>query len=434
MAPRILLGGSVVDESGKPVTGAEVQVRPDRAFLQDLGLITDQSFEVRFVTKADERGQFEFPDAPGMHNAEIAVDAAGFEPSSQPAAIHSTHDLRIVLSRNEHPVILGQVLDPRNEPVPGAWVEAGMKTTRTDTQGHFNFEPGDSVEVKNGSAEEVALVVVKEGFLPARVPRPVDGWPRELTIRLDGSPLAIRGRVLDLDDHPVAGAEVWTVDEHRFARVPDGDSNVEMMKTLETMLRGTSKTTSSEDGSFELGGLLPGSYRIACSHKSTLRSTATEAVQAGSENVTIRLPTQTRCVRVAGRVLSRSHKPVVGVYVFPLRALGIGDHSQYPPPSAPGEGRITDEEGRFSFERLFPDELYFQVSGQNLDIVYKWDPPPGARLDELEIVVSLRCHVQVDLGDRADLADGFQVLDGAGKEVQRLAVRLVPGEVTVVRP
>ncbi len=86
--------------------------------------------------------------------------------------------------------------------------------------------------------------------------------------------------------------------------------------------------------------------------------------------------------------------------------------------------------------------------------------------------------MQVDLGDRADLADGFQVLDGAGKvldlvhwegplasigetrsilsgrsdivavseeghtlvlskagkEVQRLAVRLVPGEVTVVRP
>jgi len=44
----------------------------------------------------------------------------------------------------------------------------------------------------------------------------------------------------------------------------------------------------------------------------------------------------------------------------------------------------------------------------------------GAKLDDLEIRVALRCHVQVDLGDRADLADAFVVLDAAGSKLQAL--------------
>jgi hypothetical protein len=254
---------------------------------------------------------------------------------------------------------------------------------------------------------------------------------------------------------------------------------VELAQTIESLLRGGSAHAVTDvHGAFGIGGLLPKDYRLAASHKSTLRTAVTEPIRANGGDVTIRLSGSDRCVRVAGRVLSRSRSPVAGVLVFPLRVLDPGDHSTYPSPSAEGEGRLTDAEGRFAFESLCTDDLYFQVSGANLEIVWKWDPPADARLDDLEIVVALRCHLQVDLGDRAEIADEFEVLaeDGKkldlvlwegprasigqsrriqegrsdilavsdasrtlvlkkdGNEVQRIAVRLVPGELTVVRP
>ncbi len=478
VAPRIVVAGRVVDEQGKPVAGARVQIRAAPAFLQDLGLITDQSFEARFAVQADERGAFEFADAPGMRKAEIAAEAPGFERAVQAAPEFSKHEIAIVLVRNANPVVLGEVIDAHDAPVPGAWVEAGEHTTRTDAQGRFALEPGETVYVVNGVASQRALVAIKEGFLPGRLAQPPEGWPKHVTIRLGGAPLSIRGRVLDTEDHPIPGTKVWTVDEHRFARLPDEHTTSEDARTVEALLRGSTPTTTDATGAFELAGLLPGEYRLACVDKSSLRSVATEPLTAGTDGVTLRIPADSRCVRVAGRVVSQSKKPVSGVYVFPLRVLFPDVRGQFPPPPAEGDSRITDAEGRFEFEHLCADELYFQVSGQNLDIVYKWDPPPGAKIDDLEIVVSLRCHIQVDLGDRASLADGFRVLaeDGraldlvrwegstaginqtrkieAGRsdivsvseegrtvvlskgaeEVQRIAVRLVPGEVTVVRP
>ena len=183
-------------------------------------------------------------------------------------------------------------------------------------------------------------------------------------------------------------------------------------------------------------------------------------------------------IRAENQVVSGARSPVAGVLVFARRVLDPGDQSTYPPPSAESESRLTDAEGRFAFEALCSDDLYFQVSGSNLEIVWKWDPPVGAKLDELEIVVALRCHVQVDLGKDPNLADEFQVQDEKGeeldlvrwegplasiaqsrkitdgrsdilavseagrtlvlkkegKEVQRIPVRLAPGELTVVRP
>lgn len=479
VAPRILLAGAVVDATGKPIAGAQVHIRPERAFLQELGLITDQSFEVRTATQTGDDGRFEIQDAPGMPHAGVEVVAAGFEPARTTAPRSSTHSMKFVLERGERPVIRGEVVDARDRPVPGAWLAAGMKAARADADGRFVFEPGESVEVEHGAAEELALVVVKEGFLPAHIPKPATGWPAELVVRLEGAPLSIRGRVADSEDRPIEGVEVWTLGEQRFAMLPGKDSNVEHAHTIESLLRGSSAhAVTDAQGAFEIGGLMPKDYRLAASHTSTLRSAATGPVRAGGEAVSIRLPGMDRCARVAGRVLSRTRSPIGGVLVFPFRVLDPGDHSQYPPPSAAGEGRLTDAEGRFAFEAICGDDLFFQVSGPNLEIVWKWDPPPAARLDDLEIVVALRCHVQVDLGDRPELADEFRMLDGAGKEldlalwegprasigqwgklqngrsdilgvsdasetlvlkkdgkeVQRIPVRPVPGELTIIRP
>ena len=476
VAPRILLAGVVVDDAGRPIGGVEVHVRPEKRFEQDLGLITDQSFEVRTATATDDAGRFEIQDAPSMPHARIDVVAAGFDLTSVAAPRKSTKAMKFVLVRVGNPVIHGEVIDAHNQPVPGAWLAAGGKVSCADDEGRFVISPGEIVNVENGVAQDLALVVVKEGFLPVRIPKPATGWPADLVVRLVGEPLSIRGHVVDTDDRPVEGVEVWIPREEHFAMLPAIDSNAPQAKSIEGLLRGSSgPSVTDAKGVFELSGLLPKEYRLAASQLSTLHMEVTEPIHAGSASVTIRLSGTDRCARVAGRVVSRSKKPVAGVLVFPLRVLDSGDHSTY---ATKGQGRLTDLEGKFAFESLCTDHLYLQIVGANIEIVFRWDPPAGAKLDDLEIVVALRCHVQVDLGAHADLADEFEILaeDGTrldlvlfegprasigqsrkiqdgrsdilavseasrtlvlkkgGTEIQRLPVRLVPGEVTVVRP
>jgi hypothetical protein len=202
-----------------------------------------------------------------------------------------------------------------------------------------------------------------------------------------------------------------------------------------------------------------------------------ERVAAGSSNARLVLQGSARCMRVAGRVVSRGGKPVEGVMLYAGRKLPRWPYGDEPPFPMMGGSATTDAEGRFAFERLSPEGLSFQLLSPSLLVTF-WSPQEGAKLSELEIVVALRCHLQVDLGDRKDLAGTFTVVgkDGEkiemleyqgpmvmvhentpiengsspvvavtedartvvlakdGKEVARLPVTLVPGELKIVRP
>src|SRR5262249_12472381 len=136
-------------------------------------------------------------------------------------------------------------------------------------------------------------------------------------------------------------------------------------------------------------------------------------------------------------------KPVEGVLVFPGRKLVrwpyMTKEHVYP---MFGESATTDTEGRFAFDRLYSDGLSFQLGSPKL-LITSWEPPAGAKLVQLEIVVALSCHVQVDLSGRHDLADSFVVLDGRGAKIEAIeyrgptavigpAVRIVQGRSPVV--
>ena len=128
------------------------------------------------------------------------------------------------------------------------------------------------------------------------------------------------------------------------------------------------------------------------------------------------------CVRVAGRVVSRSGKPVGGLTLHAGVRLSRWPYGNDPPFAIHGDSTTTDAEGRFAFETLSPEGLSLQLISPNL-LVVDWKPPLGAKLGDLEIQVALRCHVQVDLGDRPDSAESFVVLDGAGAKVEALEYR-----------
>jgi hypothetical protein len=154
-----------------------------------------------------------------------------------------------------------------------------------------------------------------------------------------------------------------------------------------------------------------------------MRSAELAAIPAGAKDARLVLQEADRCVSVAGRVVSRSGKPVGGVVVLPGRRLVRWPYlTSRPPYPSFGEPATTDTDGKFSFDRLLPDGLSFQLASPNL-LMLSWEPPAGAKLDDLEIVVALRCHVQVDLGDRPDLADSFIVLDGEGVKIEAIEYR-----------
>lgn len=322
------------------------------------------------------------------------------------------------------------------------------------------------------------LTALKKGFLPAHFAKPAEGWPASVTLRLEGEPLTIRGRVVDEAGAGVAGAWVWAIDEHDFGVVMEEVNPTGYRRSLESLLRGGRENVSSgKDGSFVLDGLVAGEYHLSCMQHETLLSGRSDRVAAGSDQARIVLVGADRCARVAGRVVSRAGKPVEGVMLYPGRKIPRWPYGDDPPFPMHGQSQTTDAEGRFVFERLSPEGLSFQLLSPSL-LVTQWTPPSGAKLEDLEIVVALRCHVQVDLGDRKDMADSFTVLDkdgghvemleykgpivevdetapiekGAspviavtedartivlskgGAEVARLPLALVPGELKVVRP
>jgi RNA polymerase sigma-70 factor (ECF subfamily) len=478
VAPRGALAGVVVESDGRPIPNATLEMRVDRSILGGLAGIADQSFEIPWRATSDDLGKFELADAPMMTGAVLHASASGWSPAAQPAPERPTFDLRIVLGRSEKTIPRGEVVDALGRPVPGALVACNHLTTRTDAQGRFAIEIDSVKFLVPMAGTEDEIVALKEGFLPARFAKPPEGWPASVTLRLDGEPLAIRGQVVDESGAGMEDVQVWAIDEHGFGIVMEEVNQTGRQQSIESLLRGGAESVpTGRDGAFVLGGLEAGDYRLACMQRSTLLAAHAEHVPAGSSSAKLVLQGSAKCTRIAGRVVSRGGKPVEGVMLYAGKKLARWPFGDDPPFPMFGGSATTDAKGRFSFARLSPEGLTFQLLSPSL-LVTHWSPPDGARLAELEIVVALRCHLQVELGDRKELAETFTVVgkdgekietleyqgpmvqvhenvpidDGTspvvavtedaktvvlakgGKEVARLPITLVPGELKVLRP
>jgi len=123
-------------------------------------------------------------------------------------------------------VLAGRVVDPDGKPVSGAIVwrlrfgEPAKEATRTDADGRFTLPPDPNVDrTRTHAGGRVHLAATKPGFGMALPPERFD--PKELVLKLMPDDVPIRGRVLDLQGKPVAGAtvtplEVWATPEDRL--------------------------------------------------------------------------------------------------------------------------------------------------------------------------------------------------------------------------
>lgn len=144
--------------------------------------------------------------------------------------------------------------------------------------------------------------------------------------------LALAGRLLGAGDVPLPGFSI---------RALDRDGQVQ------------GSAVTSEDGTFRIQGLAPGSYDLfqtglaeSWSPDRSSGSKGAEGVPAGGEAVQIRIPGQ----MIRGRLVDDAGKPVPHEFLSAL----MRDAPSYQGPTYGSATATTDEKGRFWLVRLIP--------------------------------------------------------------------------------
>ena len=495
VAPRRVLSGVVVDAEQRTVEGAEVELRLADSVKRKLERRLDGAYRQNFMTVTDANGRFKLERAPACE-AELFASAPGWKPGTIAAPSLDASDLRIVLAaREKRPAIVqGIVVDGDRQPVAGANVGVGGLTRTTAADGRFTFDldaqgHGDIFakgvdDVWRAKYPRDRLRAVKLGHLPCEVVLPSaeelreDPLPREFTLVLEGSTLTIRGHVVDAEGNQVAGARISVLDEAPFGPIYSrvGEAAVAREVSIEGLLRGGADfrdSPASNDGAFVITGLTHRSYDLAALDPSTMRHAILRGVAAGTSDARLLLPGKASLVHVAGRLVSKSSSSLEGINVTMGRVSETNPDDQDFVSS-----KETDARGQFDLGMIDPERLRIQVVGEEIFLIMAWQPPQGAKLDDLEIPVSLRCPIKLELGPGAPAADAFSFVDAAGtatqiiqfegpmlmmpercsiqsgasevvatedtstslvlyqagKEIARVPIRLKPGELTILRP
>jgi RNA polymerase sigma factor (sigma-70 family) len=423
VAPRIRVAGVVVDDEHEPLAGAWVELRAPRGFGADFGLVLDFSVPRRWIARTGADGRFELASAPALASATLDAALGGWAPHREPAPLVDATARELVLRRPNAAagMVRGIVLDPNGAPVEGAHVSAGADWSLSDRDGEFTLDV-----TREGTRSK--LLALKRGFLPATLEpesRPGEplNWPDRVVLQLGAEPGRASGRVVDPAGRAIAGAKVWIEDGTYFGIVG------EARRIAEALLVGDDErfwsfAVSDGDGAFELGGLLlDREYRLRAIDPLTLAAATEGSVRAGDHDVRLRLPTDEVFERIAGRVVTRRGEPLAGVRVRLFRETFAIDHEGGRDNEAQETAAIvTGEDGRFEFRNAAKTDVWVLASGdailgEGLRLSDAVDP-----LD-LEIVVSLRVHVQVELAEPFDRADSVGFLSEDGRRTYASIMR-----------
>jgi protocatechuate 3,4-dioxygenase beta subunit len=415
VAPRIEVAGTVVDEFGTPLADAALELCLPAGFGAEWGLALDYSLPQRWRASSAADGRFELAAIPALAGATIRAALAGFAPRADEAPARSTRALEIVLARPGEAagLVRGVVLDAAGARAEGARVSAGAEIALTDARGEF------TLDVRTAGTR-ARLVALKRGLLPAVFEPETDArgaplWPADVVLRLGARAHALAGRVVDDDGEPVAGAQVWLDDPTPFGVGADA------RLVAENVLRGDERFWSFErtgaDGTFSIDGLLARAYRLQVIDPRTLASFESAPVTAADSPVELRLPTHDVHARVAGRVVSAAGQPIAGVNVRLYRVTyELVHESGTDNEGAQSEPVVTDADGAFEFR---------DVPRGDVDVLASGDTILGAGavlaeeadVEHVEIVASLRLHLQVELDEPRDRADRLRVFDAGGRRV-----------------
>ncbi len=219
----VSLGGWVLEASGRPVSGAKVElnggdvrpgIRPEFP-IADLTANTDESGQWRANRIAPELVRqlwirATHPDLITSARVNLSVD---------PEIERQFRDASHVFRLGAATPVLGRVLDAYGQPVHGAKIIAGglhsVDTRETKTT------PDGSFALTGCPAGTLLLTAQATGFAPTAIESEVSATSGPVTIVLtEGKPLPVR--VLDRGGNPLARAAVWVVPDHESFRIGGG--------------------------------------------------------------------------------------------------------------------------------------------------------------------------------------------------------------------
>jgi RNA polymerase sigma-70 factor (ECF subfamily) len=438
-APLRHYAGVVVDESGSRVGGAHVEITLDGSFVQSRN-VGGQAVHLLlpFVeATCDASGVFRFERTGSVSDAVIVASADGYADARMPLPAASSQGIELVLKHvaNGPRTILGLVVDENDAPVAGAQVSLGGRTVETDADGKFRID----CEAWRKSGWIRAFV---PGRLPAEIalesPPQTSTLDHPLVLHLGGEPRSIRGRLVDADGMPVAGAFVWTPDTTPFGEVVmhEGEHSFTGGTTVEALLGKDAGPWATQvgaetdgEGRFALSGLLDRNYKVFALDDRSLEGVGPLEARGGDVNVLLRMSRTSRTI-VAGRVVSRAGVPLAGVRVAPGRRMesradrspgekrwdGFGIASPIASHVFKDAGVVTDAEGRFELPPLVTRGTFLSLSGKPLVLGDSFDLADAAHLEALEISVDASSRFRIILA-RANEADSFRLEESDGKQV-----------------
>ena len=429
LVPASAATGLVVDEAGLGVPGASVRAFATTRFEEPFFFSGPPP---RGYTTSGSGGRFRISALRPGEEYQLRVTREGFAPARIRVAglepFEEREGVRVVLSRGR--TLAGRVVDGAGQPLADVHVELTMadhrprpprqKTERGPEHPYATSTGEDGLfEIARVPAGKMDLSFSKPGFAAVTLralevlppSRSTQGHVPAAGPRLDLGDLVLEpgarlaGRVVDLADEPVAGAEVVRLTEIQVSALTTGRRFAGL----------PAEASSDAEGRFEIADLPPGERLHLLVRRSGYRPSWVDGVEAsGTEPLTVVLsPTS----RIQGRVVDQAGRGVAGARVSarvldPMLDIETAKRF-FQRDSAES---TTDRAGRFVLELLPGPSLvdawapgYVPVRGQEVTAGSETDPA------DLEVILG-----------RGAVLEG-RVLDAGGEPVVSARVAAGPG-------
>lgn len=337
VAPRVAIRGVVVEVDGAPLAGASVQLSMGRVPRLGFPSIVERLSPPH--TRSARNGSFELLGVPWIDGTKLKATARGFREVTVPIE-SSSESPRITLERRfTGDDLSGIVVLAGGEPAASATASLGDVEVCCDEAGRFTIALWQVDEFAADVWPE--LFAFAPGLAPARARaasrdwRKRAAWPPDLTLRLAGPALSIRGIALHADGTPVEGVRVAFAPPEPFCVPRDRRNESEPDAGAE-----------GHGGSFETPLVEPGAYRLVLTDPDTLDEFTTNPIDTGEDNVVIRMPPCDTWPPLQGVVVDRLGRPcrVAEWFVGRRRADGVVEESCEP--------AITEAVGRIALRPL----------------------------------------------------------------------------------
>ncbi len=286
--PSVVFGGRVVDSESKPVAGVDLvlYVRIDPISRDGTMMRLGLGGAVQFRARTDAGGNYAFRNVPpDFGPRQAAYNLSVSHPKYQPRRkIYNQNELLgpgWEITLEDGFTVRGRLVDDEGKAVPNASLMAmsqpvtgSYPAATTDADGRFSFD-----SLPQGP---VQILVRPVGFVYKRVEAQAEkGDPAETTITVEKGEY-FEGKVVDAEDKPVVGATVGYLQ-------PVNDEGVIQQNNVANL--GSPNTRTAKDGTFKLGPVAKGKYRIMAIRNQPNVGQTNGAVHAdsGAKDVVIKM-------------------------------------------------------------------------------------------------------------------------------------------------